>query len=72
MVSETDDPIEAQSGTKELYVEHPEPNVINATTIKILIFFNTLFPFYNNKVNLNMLNEINKINIFYLFLFFKT
>ena len=36
-----DEPIEAQSGTIELYVEHPELNVINVTTSKILIFFNT-------------------------------
>jgi len=37
--------IEAQSGTIELYVEHPEPSVRNATTIKKLIFLNMLFPF---------------------------
>jgi len=38
LVSFKVEPIEAQSGTIELYVEHPEPSVINATTIKILFW----------------------------------
>ena len=38
-----DEPIEAQSGTIELYVEHPETNVINVTTNKILTFLTINF-----------------------------
>ena len=36
MTSLEDEPIEAQSGTIELYVEHPEPNVINVKINKTL------------------------------------
>ena len=63
-----DEPIEAQSGTIELYVEHPETNVINVTTNKILTFLTINFLSIFLIIYSIIFIEFDIIKIYYLYL----